>query len=79
MIYFSLFFQIDLTDEYLGRGSSSPSDSSSPPTPSSTPTPSPMGGINQGAGAAGLAHGLPMQLPHGLVLTPSLPGMFKIF
>ncbi|XP_071520318.1 uncharacterized protein [Panulirus ornatus] len=65
-------------EDYVGGGSSSPSDSSSPPTPSDTPTPS---ASQEGAHSTGhppahtiVSQALPVQLPPGLVLTPSVPG-----
>ncbi|XP_071520303.1 uncharacterized protein [Panulirus ornatus] len=64
-------------EDYVGGGSSSPSDSSSPPTPSDTPTPS---ASQEGAHSTGhppahtiVSQALPVQLPPGLVLTPSVP------
>ncbi|KAG7169742.1 hypothetical protein Hamer_G013377 [Homarus americanus] len=65
-------------EEYMGGGSSSPSDSSSPPTPSDTPTPavSQGGSLSAGhpSGHAIVSQALPLQLPPGLVLAPSVPG-----
>lgn len=62
-------------EEYLGGGSSSPSDSSSPPTPSDTPTPSAAGqGGQQPAAHPAASQALPVQLTPGLVLASSVPG-----
>ncbi|KAK8390551.1 hypothetical protein O3P69_010321 [Scylla paramamosain] len=62
-------------EEYLGGGSSSPSDSSSPPTPSDTPTPSAAGqGGQQPSAHPSASQGLPVQLTPGLVLASSVPG-----
>lgn len=62
-------------EEYLGGGSSSPSDSSSPPTPSDTPTPTTAGqGGQQSAAHPAASQALPVQLTPGLVLASSVPG-----
>ncbi|XP_045115319.1 serum response factor homolog isoform X4 [Portunus trituberculatus] len=62
-------------EEYLGGGSSSPSDSSSPPTPSDTPTPSAAGqGGQQPSAHPSASQSLPVQLTPGLVLASSVPG-----
>ncbi|XP_045618794.1 serum response factor isoform X2 [Procambarus clarkii] len=62
-------------DDYLGGGSSSQSDSSSPPTPTATPTPTvSQAGTHTAAHNAALSQALPVQLPPGLVLTPSVAG-----
>ncbi|XP_068244066.1 serum response factor isoform X2 [Palaemon carinicauda] len=60
-------------EEYLGGGSTSASDSSSPPTPSDTPTPTPSG-VNVGGQPAHaiVSQALPVHLPPGIVLTPSV-------
>ncbi|XP_045115318.1 serum response factor-like isoform X3 [Portunus trituberculatus] len=61
-------------EEYLGGGSSSPSDSSSPPTPSDTPTPSAAGqGGQQPSAHPSASQSLPVQLTPGLVLASSVP------
>ncbi|XP_068244071.1 serum response factor isoform X3 [Palaemon carinicauda] len=62
-------------EEYLGGGSTSASDSSSPPTPSDTPTPTPSG-VNVGGQPAHaiVSQALPVHLPPGIVLTPSVAG-----
>lgn len=67
-------------EEYLGGGSSSPSDSSSPPTPSDTPTPSAagQGGQQQPSAHPSASQGLPVQLTPGLVLASSVPGSIEI-
>lgn len=62
-------------EDYLGGGSSSPSDSSSPPTPSDTPTPSAAGqGGQQPTAHPAASQALPVQLTPGLVLASSVPG-----
>ncbi|XP_045115317.1 serum response factor-like isoform X2 [Portunus trituberculatus] len=66
-------------EEYLGGGSSSPSDSSSPPTPSDTPTPSAAGqGGQQPSAHPSASQSLPVQLTPGLVLASSVPGSIAI-
>ncbi|XP_064098968.1 serum response factor-like isoform X2 [Macrobrachium nipponense] len=62
-------------EEYLGGGSSSASDSSSPPTPSDTPTPTPAGvGVGGQPAHAIVSQALPVHLPPGIVLAPSVAG-----
>lgn len=66
-------------EDYLGGGSSSPSDSSSPPTPSDTPTPSAAGqGGQQPTAHPAASQALPVQLTPGLVLASSVPGSIAI-
>ncbi|XP_064098967.1 serum response factor-like isoform X1 [Macrobrachium nipponense] len=63
-------------EEYLGGGSSSASDSSSPPTPSDTPTPTPAGvGVGGQPAHAIVSQALPVHLPPGIVLAPSVAGL----